>query len=170
MKETHITRSHVLCVCGSRTLRWLPPAEKCRLAARVIALLEERDDAHPITAVWHGGSRGGDEIGSIIAAALGVPVRVWRADWAAFGKSAGMIRSSGMVSALPVFAPVVALCDRGLLASPGTAHTVSCARRRGTGGPLIVLEDCGASLPAAVRQPVAPQPVAPLHSVMPCVR
>lgn len=80
--------------------------------------------------LWHGGCSGADACAAAWAAARGVPVRVWSADWARFGRSAGPRRSRDMLSA----AAASGRC--GLVAFPGgrgTAAAVAAARSLGVG-------------------------------------
>lgn len=51
----------------------------------------------PATILVHGGARGADTIAGEIARTLGIEERVYPADWAAFGKSAGKNRNLRML-------------------------------------------------------------------------
>lgn len=82
-------------------------------------------------ALWHGGCSGADALAAEWAAARGVPVRVWRADWARWGAAAGPLRSRAMLAAA---AAASGRC--GLVAFPGgrgTAAAVAAARALGVG-------------------------------------
>lgn len=47
--------------------------------------------------VIHGGARGADALAGSVARALGIPVRVYPADWKVHGMAAGAIRNSLML-------------------------------------------------------------------------
>ncbi len=72
-----------------------------------------------------GGARGADSLGERFARERGIPVRVFRADWARLGRRAGHLRNKDIVSRADV---IVAFWD-GL--SLGTRDTLHQARRAG---------------------------------------
>jgi cysteine synthase len=74
------------------------------------------------TEVLHGGARGADEWAGRVAARLGLPVRVFPADWKAHGPSAGPRRNRAMLDE----ADAVVACPGGR----GTADCVAEARAR----------------------------------------
>ena len=76
--------------------------------------------------VIHGGAAGADSLAGKAASALGIPVRVFPAQWRSFGRRAGFLRNSAMVSSGPDL--VLAFFSGH---SPGTSHCVSCARDAG---------------------------------------
>jgi len=78
-----------------------------------------------ITHVLSGGARGIDLAGEAWAAAHEVPVTVLPAEWDRFGKGAGYRRNE----ALAAQAEALIVCWDGR--SPGTAHMVDIATRRG---------------------------------------
>lgn len=85
----------------------------------------------PFAALWSGGAVGADSLCAAWAAAEGLPVRVWPAEWS-LGRSAGVRRSAEMLAAAPpgsVVACFVPAC--GLAACAGSAFTVRSALARG---------------------------------------
>lgn len=123
----------VLIVCGSR--RW---ADYPRLAATLEALIWPV--CQPIyAAVWHGGARGADRLAAHFAAWRGRETRVWPADWRRYGRAAGVRRSAEMIAAAPEGSLLVAFVPGRLAESPGTAHAVRLARKRGL---QIIVVDC----------------------------
>jgi len=78
-----------------------------------------------VTEVVSGGARGVDRLGERLARMLGVPCRVFPADWDAHGRSAGVIRNGEMADYADA---LVAVWDGR---SRGTANMISQARRRG---------------------------------------
>jgi hypothetical protein len=63
----------------------------------VWAVLAYKHAAHPFSLVIHGGARGVDTFAGTWAAARGVPVRVYPADWKKHGRGAGPIRNKQML-------------------------------------------------------------------------
>lgn len=79
----------------------------------------------PDDTVVSGGARGPDEWAEIYARELGLDTLIFRADWASFGKRAGIVRNRDIVNS----------CDR-LVAfwdgkSAGTKHSIDLARAAG---------------------------------------
>jgi YspA, cpYpsA-related SLOG family len=101
-------------VCGSRN--WPDPA----------AIRKRLRDLPMRSVVIHGGARGADEIAGTVANGLGFEVRVFKADWDAWGAEAGKRRNLRMLAESPDL--VIAFWASG---STGTAHTISNARRLG---------------------------------------
>lgn len=115
----------VLVVCGGRSFG-SSAAERFLLWSSLDVVLRRRG---PLV-LWHGGCSGADACAAAWAAARGVPVRVWPADWARFGRAAGPLRSRAMLAA----AAASGRC--GLVAFPGgrgTAAAVAAARALGVG-------------------------------------
>jgi hypothetical protein len=82
-----------------------------------------------VSEIISGTARGADQLGECWAAAHGVPVARFPAQWERFGRSAGVRRNEQMVRH-------VAAADGGLVAvwdgvSRGTAHVIECARQHG---------------------------------------
>ena len=73
-----------------------------------------------------GGARGADKIGEELARARGLQVRVFPADWDAYGKRAGYLRNIQMLDQEPD--QVWVFWDGQ---SRGTQHTMREARKRG---------------------------------------
>lgn len=55
-------------------------------------------DASGATEIVHGGARGADALADEWARSRGIPVRVYEADWKSYGRSAGPIRNSYMLT------------------------------------------------------------------------
>ena len=79
----------------------------------------------PDSVIVSGGALGVDTFAEIAAQKRGLEVEVYRADWAKYGKRAGMMRNADIVNAADC---VVAFHYR---ASRGTANTINRARRAG---------------------------------------
>jgi Domain of unknown function (DUF4326)/YspA, cpYpsA-related SLOG family len=88
-------------------------------------------DRHRIAQVLTGGARGADQLGYRWAWKHAVTHQLFRAEWARFGKSAGMRRNHQMAQAGDV---LVAFWDGQ---SPGTAHMIQCMEQRGK--PVVVI-------------------------------
>lgn len=78
-----------------------------------------------INRILVGGARGADTVGAKWARDNDYPVKVYKADWDAYGKSAGVIRNSLMASNAHA---LVAFWDG---ASPGTHHMIKSAAGSG---------------------------------------
>ena len=88
-------------------------------------------DRHPIAQVLTGGARGADQLGYRWAWKHQVRHQLFRAEWARFGKSAGMRRNHQMAQA----GDVLVACWDGQ--SPGTAHMIQCMEQLGK--PVVVI-------------------------------
>ncbi|SRR5713226_671378 len=80
----------------------------------------------PGTTIISGAARGADQMAATIGAKLGLEVQESPADWAKFGRAAGYRRNLLMLKERPDL--VIAF---HLDASPGTAHAIENARKRG---------------------------------------
>ena len=78
-----------------------------------------------ITEVVSGGCRGVDQIGEAHAEAMGIPCRVFLADWNKHGKGAGPIRNTQMAEYAEA---LIAIWDGK---SAGTKHMIDIATRKG---------------------------------------
>jgi hypothetical protein len=78
-----------------------------------------------ITEVVSGGCSGPDQLGERWAALNNVPVKVFPADWEAYGKAAGPMRNERMAA----YADALIACFDGK--SRGTANMIEHARERG---------------------------------------
>ena len=63
----------------------------------VRAWLEWAKGALFVSEVIHGGARGADDLAGKVAESLGIPTRIFRADWDTHGRAAGMIRNRKML-------------------------------------------------------------------------
>ena len=88
-------------------------------------------DKSRITQVLTGGARGADQLGFRWALKHHIRSRCFAANWARFGKAAGVRRNHQMAQAGDV---LIAFWDGQ---SPGTAHMVQCMRQRGK--PVVVI-------------------------------
>lgn len=79
------------------------------------------------TIVVHGAARGADRSAGIAAAACGLEVQEFPADWTTYGKAAGPIRNIQMLDQKP---DLVIAFHEDLASSKGTAHTVREAQKR----------------------------------------
>jgi len=77
------------------------------------------------TVVISGGACGADKLGEAWAAENGVPVELFPADWATYGKSAGFLRNEEMAKNAEA---LIALWDGE---SRGTKHMIACAKKHG---------------------------------------
>ncbi len=79
--------------------------------------------------ICHGGARGADTIAGEEAEKLGIPVTVYRAEWAKYGKVAGPIRNRRMLNE---FRPTqVVAFHSNIDASKGTRDMVELAKSAG---------------------------------------
>ena len=76
-----------------------------------------------ITEVVSGHARGIDKDGEAYAKATNLPVKIFKADWTAFGKQAGFIRNGQMAQ----YADAVVLFNGGA----GTRHMAAIAKDHG---------------------------------------
>ncbi|MDI1289436.1 MAG: SLOG family protein [bacterium] len=84
-----------------------------------------------ITEVVSGTASGVDQLGEGFAAAQGLPVRRFPADWRQYGRRAGIVRNLRMLayaSQAPEGGAVIAVWDG---VSRGTRHTIEAARQQG---------------------------------------
>jgi hypothetical protein len=83
--------------------------------------------------ILHGAAPGADTIAGITAIWMGFTVHSYPADWARYGKPAGILRNKQMLDQEPdrVYAFI-------LNSSPGTSHTISEAVQRGI--PITIIE------------------------------
>jgi len=80
------------------------------------------------TTIIHGAARGADRMAGEIAEELGFQVIACPADWARFGKAAGIIRNQQM---LDEYSPdLVIAFIHSLENSPGTQNTIKTAKKR----------------------------------------
>jgi hypothetical protein len=79
----------------------------------------------PCVTIVSGGARGVDTAAEQAAIEFGMSLKVWKADWATYGKRAGMVRNRQIVDDVDC---VVAFWD-GF--SRGTANTIETARAKG---------------------------------------
>ena len=84
-----------------------------------------RSSGFRVTEVVSGGARGVDRLGERLAEEMGVPCRVFPADWNRHGRSAGVIRNRTMAEYADA---LVAVWDGS---SRGTANMISQARQLG---------------------------------------
>jgi len=95
-----------------------------------------------VECVIHGGADGADTLAGRVAAELGIPVRVFRAEWDRYGRAAGPIRNTRM---LDEGQPDLVLAFHADLSrSRGTADMVAKARARGI--PVRVVDSRSRSL------------------------
>lgn len=92
------------------------------------AVKREVDKLPPGTVVIEGGARGADRLARQAAAARGLEVRTFDADWARYGRAAGPIRNAAMLAAGPA---LVLAFHADLDKSKGTRDMVKRARRAG---------------------------------------
>lgn len=110
-------------IAGSRHFA---PAEADEHVLTAVALAV-RAFGIEITEVVSGGARGIDAAGSRWAAANGIPLRVFEADWDGLGKAAGHIRNAAMAD----HADAAILIPHPTLESRGTLNMLEQMERRG---------------------------------------
>jgi hypothetical protein len=108
-------------VCGSRDFAPIQ-AWDC-IEARLRQLPRT---SYPQHLIISGGARGPDAISHMVAKKLGLRTKTYRAEWAKYGRRAGILRNVAMLDTEPDL--VLALWDGE---SRGTKHTIDEARRRG---------------------------------------
>lgn len=109
-----------LIVAGSRSF-----ADEGRLFADLDRLLARQMEIDGVEIVCGGCPSGADALAERYARSRGLPLLVFPAQWAAFGRAAGPIRNDAMAAYGDA---LVAYWD-GL--SPGTESMIKCARRYG---------------------------------------
>lgn len=113
-------------VCGSRTWSDLDP------------IRERLRQFPPSTIIIHGAAPGADLIADGLAEYFGFGVEAYPANWQKYGKRAGPMRNIEMLDSEPNL--VLAYWDGE---SPGTAHTIREAQKRGIKVEIIKGEDKG---------------------------
>lgn len=103
-------------VCGGRNFRD---------AALLTTTLDTIHAITSISCVVEGGAKGADALAAQWARANEIPLVTVAADWAVYGKAAGVIRNSRM---LTVWKPALVVAFPG---GAGTAHMVRIAREAG---------------------------------------
>ncbi len=93
------------------------------------------------TEIVSGGADGIDRLGELWAAQHGIPCKVFKAQWAKHGKSAGPIRNREMADYVGAEGGLVAIWDG---VSRGTANMIETAIEKGLRG-FIYKVDRGAS-------------------------
>lgn len=96
-----------------------------------------KESLRPNDVVVSGGARGADTLAAIIATALGHEVKIIRAEWKRYGRSAGPIRNRALLASYPVSL---------LLAFPGgrgTADMVTICLLRGITVDQVQRHDAG---------------------------
>ena len=110
-------------VCGTRDI----DVDNNEVYSRIDEILHNAKFAS--IEIVSGGARGGDRIGEEYSKSRGYGLRVFRADWNAYGRAAGPIRNSKMVEYISKCADpvVIALWDGK---SSGTRNTIQTAKSR----------------------------------------
>lgn len=104
----------VVAVTGGRNHDLSPPER---------SWLEERlRELSPIE-LRHGGAPGVDTVAGIVATRMGVPVRVFHAEWQTYGNAAGPIRNARMLKGSNILL--------GFDGGKGTANCIKTARGLG---------------------------------------
>lgn len=99
-------------------------------------LLEEVLNGYPITTVIEGEARGADTLSRIYAEHRGIPVERYPADWNLYGKRAGPIRNTAM---LTKGKPDMCVAFRGPN-SRGTQNMIDQAQKAGVETRIIDIE------------------------------
>ena len=107
-----------LAVVGSRDLVKIP--DLARQSMRDYLTRYRRG----ITEIVSGGARGADTYAEEIAAELGIPTKIFPADWNKYGKGAGFIRNKEIVD----YADAVVAFYYGSSPSRGAQNTINQAR------------------------------------------
>jgi hypothetical protein len=109
----------VIGIVGSRRRNTVDDKEKCRQA--FLAIYEPGD-----TLVSGGCPRGGDAFCEAFAKEYGIPIKIHKAEWAKYGKIAGIMRNGDIAKDADVLIAVVAADRTG-----GTEDTIRKARKIG---------------------------------------
>jgi len=128
----------VLIVCGSRSY-----PNQYDLNVTLQRLWSEGS----FTALWSTDAAGASRLARLWAMARCIPVRRWPADWARYGRAAGVRRSAEMIAAAPPGSLLVAFVPGRLADSVGTAHEVRLARQRGLA--VVIVDSRGPRVLAA---------------------
>ena len=127
----------ILIVCGGRSFND---------AAALWRKLDKIAAEFRVGTVWHGGASGADSLGGSWAAARGHKISVFPADWDRYGKKAGMVRNSLMVSVAMATAKKYD-CHVLCVAAPGdhgTRHMVNQCEAAGIRVDRLDADDLGA--------------------------
>lgn len=111
-----------LIIAGSRTI------EDPQVLEDAFQKLSEDVQWPQIIEVVSGAARGVDRLGEFWAAKMGIPVKLFPADWNAHGRFAGFIRNSQMIEYVGSDGALLAVWD-GM--SPGTRDTIRKAKKKG---------------------------------------
>lgn len=84
-----------------------------------------------ITEIVSGGARGADSLAERYAKENNIPIKVFKADWDTYGKSAGFIRNADMHNYLSQFEDRMCLCFWDGQ-SRGTAHNFKLSKDNNT--------------------------------------
>jgi hypothetical protein len=106
-------------VLGSRDFK-----TKDEIRRRLAAYAQRRGLAEIVS----GGAAGADRLGEALAVELGLPVRVFSADWKAFGRAAGPKRNQEIAAYADV---CFAFINKPLNHSRGTASVVAAFKKAG---------------------------------------
>lgn len=87
--------------------------------------INENPGSKKITEVVCGGAKGADTWGKEWALAVGIPVKMFEADWGKYGKAAGHVRNQEMANYADA---LIALWDGK---SPGTKNMIELAKKKG---------------------------------------
>lgn len=133
----HMERSgkYRVIIAGSRSFR-----DYELLKAKCDAILDRKGRTHEIVIV-SGTARGTDKLGERYAREHGYQSRQFPANWASFGKVAGIVRNSDMARNADA---LIAFWDGK---SPGTRNMIENARRLGLPVRVIMFEDNGEKQP-----------------------
>jgi len=113
-------------VCGGRNYGYTPESGYTKKDFAVFSKAMDIVMSHKPSVIIQGNAKGGDEVGHLVAEALGLPEEVYKPEWAA-GKAAGPIRNKRM---LDEGRPDLVIAFKG---GNGTANMISIARKAGVG-------------------------------------
>ncbi len=104
-----------LAVVGSRDLILIPE--------KSIEIIYNYVNKYNIAALVSGGAKGADTYAEIVAKKLGIPVKIFHAEWEKYGKAAGYIRNEQIVE----YADGVVAFYYGNKPSKGAKHSINIA-------------------------------------------
>ena len=87
--------------------------------------IKEHIDVKNISCVVSGGAKGADSLGSAFATEHDIEIKVYKPDWARYGRGAGMIRNAQIIEE----SDVVFACWDGM--SKGTKNSINMSIKKG---------------------------------------
>lgn len=98
-------------------------------------LIDDLNKLYEFEYIVSGGAKGADSLAERYARERGIPIKIYPANWAKYGRSAGYRRNERIVEDCDY---MVAFWD---YKSPGTKHSINIARERKIPGKIFRIEE-----------------------------